>query len=182
MRRTRTRFFVGVEGEGDSGFIAWLRGIADDAGLRVHYDVRVLGGGDPLHMVQKAQRALRQALPGFAGRLLLLDSDRFDADPERGAQARRLAQQCGIRLFLQQPDQEAVLLRLHAGHENDLPASPALRPLRRVWPEYVKPTSRQILADRFTSADLHRARLRDEMLDDLLTALHLPRSVTEPPA
>ena len=46
MRRTRTRFFIGVEGEGEGGFIAWLRDVADDAGLHVHYDVRPLGGGD----------------------------------------------------------------------------------------------------------------------------------------
>jgi len=150
--------------------------------LHVHYDARVLGGGDPLHMVQKALRELRQAQPGFAARLLLLDADRFDAVRERGEQARRLAQRSGIELFLQEPDQEAVLLRLHVGHEQDLAASPALRPLQRVWPDYTKPTSRKILANRFATADLHRARLRNRMLDDLLIALDLTRDVTEPPA
>lgn len=182
MRRIRTRFFVGVEGEGESGFIAWLRGVADDARLHVHYDVRVLGGGDPLHMVQKALRELRQAQPGFAARMLLLDSDRFDADRERGERARRLAQRSGVGLYLQEPDHEVVLLRLHVGHENDEPASPALRSLRQVWPDYAKPNSRKNLADRFTTADLHRARLHDRMLDDLLTALHLTRAVTATPA
>lgn len=182
MRRIRTRFFIGVEGEGESGFIVWLKDIADNARLQVHYDVRVLGGGDPLHMVQKARRELRQAQHGFAARVLLLDSDRFDADRARGEQARQLAHKGGFRLLLQQPDQEAVLLRLHAGHEHDLPVSPALRPLQRVWPDYAKPTSRKILADRFATADLHRARLHDPMLDDLLTALHLTRAITATPA
>lgn len=182
MRRTRTSFFVGVEGEGERGFIAWLKDVAGDAGLHVHYDVRVLGGGDPLHMVQKAQRELKRAQPSIAARLLLLDVDRFNADRRRGAQARQLAQQSGIILFLQDPDQEGVLLRLHPGHEQDVPMQPALRSLQRVWPGYVKPTSRMILAERFTIADLHRARLHDRMLDDLLTALRLVQAVTATPA
>ena len=182
MPKIRERFFVGVEGESERGLIAWLRDVADEMGLFVHYDVRMLEGGDPLHMIEKALRLLKRTEPGLRAKLVVIDADRFHADRGRGDRAARLAEANNVRLFLQEPDHEALLLRLHDGHERDRPPSPGVSALRPVWPDYRKPATRRVLQQRFTSTDLHRARLRNRMLDDLLTALHLPRAVTEPTA
>lgn len=171
--RPPRRVFIGVEGEGEAGFIAWLKRIAEARRMAVHYRVSVLQGGDPLHMVQRAVRARAMEADRYPTSVIVIDADVQRRNADRDHKARALARREGFTLLLQVPDHEAVLLRLHQGHERDQPTTPAMRALQRVWPDYRKPATRQILDERFTAADLERARRHDAFLDALLNCLQL---------
>ena len=83
----RRRFFLGCEGESEQSYGALLQSIADESlQLRVHLDLQLLGGGDPLAIVQAAvekARARARNRGRFVRHAVLLDSDRHGHAPER---------------------------------------------------------------------------------------------------
>lgn len=83
----RRRFFLGCEGESEQSYGALLQIIADESlQLRVHLDLQLLGGGDPLAIVEAAVEKAReraQKRGRFVRRAVLLDSDRHGHAPER---------------------------------------------------------------------------------------------------
>lgn len=76
--------------------------------------------------------------------------------------------------FLQSPNLEGLLLRLHPGCERrNITAGDALAALRRVWPGYAKPATTDQLHRRFKLSDLRRAARHDKELRGLLAVLGL---------
>jgi hypothetical protein len=58
----RRRFFLGCEGESEQSYGALLQIVADESlQLRIHLDLQLLGGGDPLAIVEAAVEEARNA-------------------------------------------------------------------------------------------------------------------------
>ena len=61
----RKRFFVGCEGESEQGYAALLQGFANETGLAIHIDAKVMPkAGDPLALVERAAAAMAQGERG----------------------------------------------------------------------------------------------------------------------
>lgn len=174
----RKRFFIGAEGESEKSFARWLERLRNKTRSDIHLDVVVRGGGDSLavasYAVGQYQKRVNQR-GKFAAGLILLDSDRVEQDrsnnrdPETALKGQR-----GIDLVYLTPNLEGLLLRLHAGHEQEcVAADKALRALRKQWPEYRKPVSADLEA-RFSLSGLQRASRHDAELRKALTTLELP--------
>jgi hypothetical protein len=57
----RRRFFLGCEGESEQSYGALLQIVADESlQLRIHLDLQLLGGGDPLAIVEAAVEKARE--------------------------------------------------------------------------------------------------------------------------
>jgi len=138
-------------------------------------------GGDPLALVTSAVRrrseSQRKAGIGHRHSLLLIDTDRLDDGTGRSQEAIKRAALAGLTLIRQVPCFEAVMLRLHSGHEKDVPrtAHDAEDRLERCWPGYDKPMTRHQLASHFAFADLQRLAQVDEDMRRLLEILGLPQ-------
>lgn len=123
----RRRVFLGCEGESERGYGARIRQLLELQRQDVHLDVVLLrpGGGDPLTLVERAQRRLmnsrRRQEPPYVIRAVLLDADRLGESAERDARMRELAVHENITLIWQNPCHEALLLR-------HFPDCQALRP------------------------------------------------------
>ncbi|MYH48322.1 MAG: hypothetical protein F4151_02015 [Gammaproteobacteria bacterium] len=169
--------FIGVEGKSDRAFVRFLGHICDDERLHLHLDIKPGGGGDSLAVVETARRRLRKHPDprSISKRLVLLDSDRMEADREADRDARAKASKWGIEVVLINPNLEGLLVRLHEGHETRLiSASDAARALRKLWPDYQNGwlTAKQ-LKRRFDFKDVRRAARHDEALRKLLELLGL---------
>lgn len=175
----RKRFFIGAEGESEKSFARWLERLRNHPNPIVHLDMTVCDGGDSLAIASHAVAQYRKRTDErgkFAAGLILLDSDRVEQDrsnnrnPERSLKGQR-----GIDLVYLTPNLEGLLLRLHAGHEQEfVAADKALRTLRKQWPEYRKPVSSDALEARFSLSDLQRASRHDDNLREILVTLGLP--------
>lgn len=140
--------------------------------LHVHLVVHDLGrgAGDPLSRVQLAVQRLdqlRRTRIAPPERFLLLDGDQAARYVERADAARRLAAEHNIAIVWQEPCFEALLLRhLPNRAMRRPPDTPeAVRALRREWPEYGKPMTRDQLARRIDQDAVHRAaRVEPELL------------------
>lgn len=124
----RVPIFVGCEGESEAAYVAFLRGLAEDARLPVHVHVELFpaGVGDPLARVERAVlrlKQLRKQRGDFNSRFILLDSDQLALARERGERAVRLAQDHDIHLIWQNPCHEAILLRHLPDRANRRPAA-----------------------------------------------------------
>jgi hypothetical protein len=170
----RPAIFVGAEGAGEQGFASWLQHLLTQKGSRVHLDVRALGGGDPLILVEAAIRR-RDRAGSYQCSILMLDEDRLIGDRDRGERARQRAAAAHLRLVVQRPKQEGLLLRLFVGEEERvrIAAEVADAELRRHWPNYRKPVTAAMLRARFTIDDLRRAARHDEQLKQLLLLIGL---------
>lgn len=176
----RVRVYLGCEGQSEQSYGARLGQIADSVGLHVYIDNDVLGGGDPLALVDLAIRriAAKEAKRGdFAHRAILLDRDRFGLSPERDRQIVPLAQKHDLQLIWQSPCHEGLLLRHFEGQgathlaTSDL----ALQALRRVWPDYYKGMSASLLAARVGLTTARRAGLAETEFAAFLDQIGFPR-------
>ena len=48
----RRRVFVACEGESERGYVRFLSRLAEEAGLPLHFDIQICGGGSPLAIVE----------------------------------------------------------------------------------------------------------------------------------
>lgn len=168
---------IGVEGKSDRAFARFLGGVCEDAGLHLHLDVRPASGGDSAAVVEEAGRRLKRHPDprSISERLVLLDSDRIEADKAAGRDARAVARKRGLEVVLMTPNLEGLLVRLYEGRETHVIAPRhAERQLRALWPGYHKGLLRaDHLRRRFTLIDLGRAARFDEELWKLLGILGL---------
>lgn len=181
VRRTRIarrkRVFIACEGESEQGYAALLQRLADDAGLFVHIDARVIPrAGDPLALAERAAATLARISngpkPSFVEKFLQLDIDLIGQNPDRDARMTQVAGYAGLTLIRQKICFEAFLLRHFPGHEDDRPATSvdALNRVRGVWPEYKKGSPAQELAKRLNIDDVRRAA-RNRLNADFLVLL-----------
>jgi hypothetical protein len=158
----RVRVYLGCEGRSEQSYGARLGQIANSVGRHVYIDNDVLGGGDPLALVDLAVRriAAREAKRGdFVHRAVLLDRDRLGLSPDRDRQIAPLARRHGVQLIWQSPCHEGFLLRHFEGQEATQLATSdlAMQALTRVWPEYRKGTPANGLALRIDRGAILRA-------------------------
>ncbi len=160
----RRRFFVGCEGESEQGYAAMLQEFANQTGLAIHLDTKVMSkAGDPLALVERAAAAIPQgergAKPPYLERFLLLDTDLIGQNPDRDTRMLQIAEQSKLVLVRQDCCFEAFLLRHFDGHENDKPptATVALDRLMDIWPQYRKGTPAQELAKHLTLENVQKA-------------------------
>lgn len=164
FRPQRVPIFIGCEGESERGYTAFLGRLAEQAGLAVHLDPVVLqpGGGDPLAIVELAEKRLsqgRRKQTAYAAKFVMLDRDKWGQAPARDLQVAGVAARAGLSLVWQDPCHEAVLLRhLDACAALRPPATPAAEEaLRQRWRDYAKPMDGAGLARRLDHAAVLRA-------------------------
>ena len=132
---------IGVEGKSDRAFARFLGGVCEDAGLHLHLDVKPAHGGDSAAVVEETGRRLKRHPDprSISARLVLLDSDRIEADRAAGRDARVVARDRGLEVVLMTPNLEGLLVRLYDGRETHVIAPrEAERQLRGLWPGYHK--------------------------------------------
>jgi hypothetical protein len=173
----RIRVFFGCEGESEQGYGALLQHLADAVRKpHVTLDLQVIGGGDPLAIVEEAsRRAKKQAHKHgeFAVRAVLLDRDKLGQTPGRDAQIPALAAANGLLLIRAEPCFEGLLLRHLRGCQALRPATSAdaLAALLRQWPEYAKPMSRARLITRIGHNEIRAAATVEPELYSFLRAI-----------
>lgn len=178
-RRTRKRVFVACEGESERGYAGFLRELAEEIGLSLHFDLQICPGGDHLAVVQKAVATMRrraQQHGRFWKKVIFLDSDRRHENAERTRQADRMIAQFGLLPIWSTPCLEALLIRHFPGRENAEPPTSelALQELRRHWKEYEKPTSRRELGAKFDISHVQRAAGTNSDLLEFLKQIGFP--------
>ena len=163
IERKKPAFF-GCEGESESAYGQVLSDILRALGRPVHLHVELLapGAGDPLARLQKALQRITEhekRREKFRWKAILMDSDQAAMEPERAAEATRLAAQHHVRIIWQDPCHEALLLRHLPGCSDRRPpaSAVALTALRQVWPDYEKPMARAQLATRIDHDAIRRA-------------------------
>ena len=173
----RRVIFVGVEGKSDRAFVQFLRRCCDEKRLHLHLDVKPGNGGDSVDVVDAAGRYLRRhaGRRHIKHRLVLLDADRLKQDQQADRDAFAVARAWRLKIILQKPNLEGVLLRLHEGHEQRrIRSEVADRALRKRWPDYTKGSLSAVqLRRRFSLRDVQRAAAHDEQLRELLEILGL---------
>jgi hypothetical protein len=173
----RIRIFFGCEGESEQGYGALLQHVADARGEpHIALDLQVLGGGDPLAIVEQAcRRAKKQTSKHgeFFIRVVLLDADKLGQSLDRDAQIAPLATANGLLLIWASPGFEALLLRHLPGCQTLRPAisAGALAALRGQWPQYAKPMSRAGLATRIGYNEIRAAASVEASLREFLNAI-----------
>ncbi len=171
----RRLIFVGCEGGSERSYAAFLKRLADEAGLHVHLETRDLGGGDAKTALDIAVREFKKYCES-AGRntpgYVLLDTDR--ADGFRDA-LRATAASAGLTIIWQDPCHEALLLRHFAGEENTQPhdCGAAEKLLLRQWSTYKKPSPAVRTAKVLTLEHVLRAALVTPALRALLDEIRL---------
>lgn len=171
----RTRFFLATEGEGEQSFVKWLQQLADSEGLHIHLDCKLLSGGGLEDMLTRAivhrKRGLKRA---FKDSFLIVDGDRAESGDCSIDELRRQADRSNIRVCVQQPNQEGLLLRMLPSKERLKPdKESAIRLLRAEWPDYEKPVDAYTLSRRFSIDDLRRVASVDPDLQHFLRLIGL---------
>ena len=173
----RKRFFIGAEGESERSLAKWLLQLCDEAGLHVHLDIRVGSGGDSLAVVIYSVKQYKKRTRDhgkFSAGLVLLDDDRIENDRLNGRDPLTGLDGEDLSLVRLVPNLEGFLLRLHRGYENQfVSAQTAGRSLLRLWPEYDKPPTADMLSSRFTLEDLQRVAQQDEEIRQAMEVLGL---------
>lgn len=172
----RRVIFIGVEGESERAFVRFLERCCWNEGLHLALNVKLTRGGDSVSVVEEAGRHLtrRDERRQIESRLVLLDRDRIEEDQKAGRDVQAAAVKWDLQLIFQNPQHEALLLRLHRGHEQRrVTARAALTELRRVWPQYSKPMTADELTRRFSLSDVRQAARYDQELHRLLAILGL---------
>lgn len=178
----RRRIFLACEGESEQSYGALLSRLIDVQHRRTYLDIVLVqpGGGDPLAIVERATRLMRERVRRFgayAARAVLLDTDKLGLNPERDGRIEALAERDGLRLIWQKPCHEALLLR-------HLDGCAALRPvdtaravdeLQRRCGGYRKGMAAMRLATFIDARGVLRAAAVEPALDDFLTAIEFPR-------
>ena len=174
----RRRVFLGCEGESERVYGAFLRSLLEEVRQDVHLDNVLLGGGDPLTLVERStghitRSELTKGAPPYAFRALLLDSDLRGTDPSRDQRAINLAAVFSLRLIWQEPCYEALLLRHLPGCHTFRPTTSAVALTRLVqhWTGYEKGMPAAGLGQRLTHADVLRAAGVEPELQAFLTQI-----------
>lgn len=156
--KARTRIFVGCEGASERSYVRWLQMLADQAGLWVHLDPQIAGGGDPLSIVTESiskLKAQERKKGRYRYRAILLDIDKIGESPNRDAQIAPLIAPLDITLLKQQYDHEGLLLRhFPRCHNLRPPKERSTIELRKRWPGYTKPVDAIALNHRFDHSSL----------------------------
>ena len=164
IREPKKPVFLGCEGESEVAYGQILNDLLRSAEVAVHLHVEALvpGAGDPLARVQLALKRIARSerrRVRFRLKVILMDTDQTESEPQRAADAKRLAAQHDLRLIWQEPCHEAVLLRHMPDRSSRRPPTClyAQRALMQVWPEYEKPMARLQLARRIDLDAVRRA-------------------------
>jgi hypothetical protein len=169
--RTRARFFLGVEGESEQSFVAWLQ-VLSQRELHIHLDGVLLGGGGFKSMLEKAVRQhLWQCKTkgAYQARFLIVDGDRAEQGDWSIEKLRREAAKHKITVFVQRPNHEGLLLRMMPGMEREISdARSTETKLKSQWPGYRKPVNAHALGRQFSIGDLLRLASVDSDLRTLL--------------
>lgn len=173
----RHSFFIAGEGQSERPFVSFLQHLCGEAGLHVHLDIRPQDGGGSVAVIEQAGRWLKRNRSGreYQARLVLLDRDRIEAEPQEGIQAQAAAARYKLTIVFQTPNLEGLLVRLHEGNERrKIVANEAMSELRKVWPAYQKKSlTAERLRQRFTLEDVQRAAAHDQHLRKLLEVIGL---------
>ena len=173
----RRRIFVAAEGDGEQSLARWLQALCEDAGLHLHFDIAVAGGGDTRTVVEFAvdrRRRRNDSRSRDSGALVFLDADRLAADRAAGRDPETVPGIGDLRPVYLRPNLEGLLVRLHPGREARFPAEDdAEGRLRALWPDYRKPMPAAALRGRFGPDDLRRAAGHDPDLRNALRLLGL---------
>ena len=172
----RRAIFIAGEGQSERPFVIFLQRLCDEAGLRVHLDAKPQDGGGSVAVIEQAGRWLKRnrSRREYQARLVLLDRDRIEAEPQEGIQAQVVATRYKLEIVFQDPNLEGLLVRLHRGQEQRrIRASDSESELRKMWPEYQKPPTAEQLRQRFTLDDVRRAATYDQHLRMLLEVIGL---------
>jgi len=174
-RPPRRRVFLGCEGESERSYGSLLRRLLEAQRQDVHLDAVLLGsgGGDPLALVERAQRLIKDARrkrETYEIHAILLDADKLGEVPNRDAPLYKIAESLNLRLIWQTPCHEALLLRHLAGCRSLQPATTKLAEmeLKRHWPGYYKGMSAIRLAERIGTGEVQQARQVEEALAGFL--------------
>jgi hypothetical protein len=176
----RKRIYLGCEGASEQSYGKRLGEIADAAGLHLFLDCDVLGGGDPLALVERAIRQIREKVSkrgAYAHRAILLDKDRQGQSPDRDRQILPLTNKHKLCLIWQEPCHEGFLLRHLEGQQNARPVTSdlAVKALKGVWAEYQKAMPAIHLASRIDLDAVRRASLVEAALAVFLDQIGLAR-------
>ena len=174
--RPRRSFFIAGEGQSERPFARFLQHLCDEAGLHVHLDIRPQDGGGSVAVIEQAGRWLKRnrSRREYQARLVLLDLDRIEAEPQEKIQARAAAARYKLEIVFQDPNLEGLLVRLYKGQEQRrIRASDSESELRKMWPAYQKPPAAEQLRQRFTLNDVRRAAVHDQHLRKLLEVIGL---------
>ena len=175
--KQRKRFFLAVEGESEQSFIKWIGRLADEQGLHLHLETRVIGGGGFSNLVSEAHRmrtvAARHGTP-FRESFLVIDSDRAATGDWSTDKVRAHAKELGLIVCFQRPNHEGVILRMFRGNEmSNFSRSSVDHQIQAVWPNYQKGQNAEKIAQRYLVDDLIRMAKYDEDWKCLLKAIGL---------
>ena len=173
----RRRIFLGCEGDSERGYGARLSELLEAIRSDRHLHIVPLqpGAGDPLELVDRALREIaadqRKGRSRYIVRAVLLDRDRRDDNPARGAQAETRAASNSLQLIWQRPCFEALLLRHLSSCRNRRPSTTvqAIAEIERHWPGYAKGLSALRLAERINAAAVRQAAAVEPELARFLT-------------
>lgn len=169
--RARKRIFFGCEGASERSYIRWLQARTDELGKNLALDPHIVGGGDPLAIVEQSVKKLRietRKRGPYKAAAILLDSDRPGQSPERDALIPRACSSAAVLLY-QRFDHEAVLLRHFPKCERlRPPRGQSLNRLLQVWPDYKKPADALSLSKRLGIDDLGRMLKVEKEISDFL--------------
>ena len=165
LRPQRRPVFLGCEGESELGYGSLIREFREEFRADIHLMVELLrpGGGDPLSLLELARHKIlsyqRNHEMRCDIRAVLLDTDQLRKNPARDTEMFGIAKENGIRLILQEPSHEGLLLRHIDGCHSLRPptAAAALAELRRHWPDYTKGSSAARLATRIRLEHVRQA-------------------------
>ena len=174
----RTRIYLGCEGQSEQSYGKLLNAIADALSLPLFLDCDVLGGGDPLFLVEHAVRRIHERASkrgAFVHRAIILDADKLESAPERDVRVVSLARKHRIHLIWQHPCHEGFLLRHLPNQETMRPPTPelALEALKRIWPEYRKGALAVELATWIDASALRQAVTVEADLRNFLVQIDL---------
>ena len=172
----RKSIFIGTEGESDRAFAQFLQRRCEQENLWIHLKIKPASGGDSVTVVEDIGRWLAKNDPGkdYRARLVLLDRDRIEQDMRAGRDVQTAAARFNLEIIFQDPNLEGLLVRLHRGQERRrIVASDVKSELRKLWPEYQKPSTAEQLRQRFTLDDVQRAAAHDQHLRKLLKVIGL---------
>jgi len=94
----RTRIYLAVEGQGDQAFVRLLQRFANQNGLHVHLDCKVLHGGGYEAMLWQADKH-RKRIEKVKSSILLIDGDRSEKKDD-GWTLTRLKQEANKLSFM----------------------------------------------------------------------------------
>jgi hypothetical protein len=174
VRTVRKRYFLAVEGESEQSFVKWLQTCADENGLSVHLQCRVLSGGGFRTMLRNAAiyRDQERRKGHIQAAFLILDEDRAYSGDWPIEQLRRESQKEGFILCGQKPNFEGLLIRMHPGRERTIAVSVNVdTQLLTLFPSYKKPIDANTLCQRFTLNDLMRVARFEVELMNMLSAI-----------